>query len=409
MIRAHSAEADFDHCEGVFQEIALATAATIVVGQTSMDWEFFRLALYWIWFKISDINQLPGAPNIENPAKNCIEGLLEFSDRSSNVSIQLLPALSRTRSSLCYDGRDRIFAIRGLLDAFERLLVTPDYTLSVEEVYKATTVAWIKQYERLDILKIAMLQSSSSNFKMPSWVPDFSCQNSPDKIDYASVDGSSRATFIFDGDTLSVHGVRVAEIRKVGSSGSIKRSTDEELIHACRSWVKQVSLSEAYVAGGAMEDAFIEAIMCGRTKENAPANAGRTPSTQDCRDVLLATERLDGDRQDSTSDVADREVVLACFRRSAIGRAFFQTIEGYIGMCPESAKTGDIVVVMLGCRSPLILRPEPGNRAAFKVVGECYVSLISMSSILWLRRLFSLLCRCLLSVGDHSQRDFWAA
>ena len=49
----------------------------------------------------------------------------------------------------------------------------------------------------------------------------------------------------------------------------------------------------------------------------------------------------------------------------------FTTDDGYIGLAPIAAKPGDKVCVLLGCRTPLILRPCGDEY--HKVVGECYI------------------------------------
>lgn len=52
-------------------------------------------------------------------------------------------------------------------------------------------------------------------------------------------------------------------------------------------------------------------------------------------------------------------------------RAFLITREGHIGFAPQAARPGDEVCIILGCQSPLLLRPiHNGN---YEVVGECYL------------------------------------
>jgi hypothetical protein len=51
-------------------------------------------------------------------------------------------------------------------------------------------------------------------------------------------------------------------------------------------------------------------------------------------------------------------------------KSFFVTNDGYIGLGPPGATTGDRICVVLGCDVPLVIRPA-GSR--FVVVGACYV------------------------------------
>ena len=56
---------------------------------------------------------------------------------------------------------------------------------------------------------------------------------------------------------------------------------------------------------------------------------------------------------------------------SCLGRSFISTREGYIGLAPKTTKVGDIVCVLLGSSTPMVLRAtEDGH---YKVVGQCYV------------------------------------
>jgi hypothetical protein len=63
------------------------------------------------------------------------------------------------------------------------------------------------------------------------------------------------------------------------------------------------------------------------------------------------------------------EHVLAYIRHSCIGRTFFMTGEGIPGLGPLAAREGDIVAVILGCNSPMMLRP---TTEGYMVIGEAY-------------------------------------
>ena len=54
-----------------------------------------------------------------------------------------------------------------------------------------------------------------------------------------------------------------------------------------------------------------------------------------------------------------------------LGRVFFTTEAGFIGLAPKAARKGDRVHILLGCQSPMLLRPE--ETGTFSVVGECYI------------------------------------
>ncbi|PVH80079.1 hypothetical protein DL98DRAFT_572177 [Cadophora sp. DSE1049] len=360
----------------VFQEIALASSAVVVVGEYSIEWELFRLGVYWVWMMINSINRLPEAPNIENPRTNCLQGFLEVSDRNLTIQRNLLTTLHMTRRASCFDKRDRLFGIRDILYVDERQHIKPDYSLETEEVYTNTTVSLINSHERLYILKWCVLQCPPSDLKLPSWIPDFSFQGRPEAILSNQADGTAHSNHsIENGNVLIVHGVKVTEITQVVATESARHGADKEVVGVCRTWKQQLPSSTAYVTGSSMEDAFIEAVMCGKTQEIVPENSGVFPTTDSCKHVLLLGEEYEEfePRKIYVSDGPDRERVMAELRRTSRGRSFFNTAGGHIGMCPDSAQCGDVVVVMLGCEVPLVLRPQPDCVDNFQVVGECYV------------------------------------
>jgi hypothetical protein len=57
---------------------------------------------------------------------------------------------------------------------------------------------------------------------------------------------------------------------------------------------------------------------------------------------------------------------------SCQGRCLFRSVDGRLGLAPKTARAGDIVAVVLGLGTPLVLRPINDNK--FQVVGEAYYS-----------------------------------
>lgn len=54
---------------------------------------------------------------------------------------------------------------------------------------------------------------------------------------------------------------------------------------------------------------------------------------------------------------------------SLVGRRLFTTVSGFIGLAPETAQSGDVIAVVLGCNFPVVLRPCGDE---YRIVGECY-------------------------------------
>ncbi|KAK2035331.1 HET-domain-containing protein [Colletotrichum zoysiae] len=64
----------------------------------------------------------------------------------------------------------------------------------------------------------------------------------------------------------------------------------------------------------------------------------------------------------------------------SLGRRFFITRRGYMGIGPAGTKAGDSVVVLLGAQVPFVLRSRGLNK--YEVVGETYVSGIMKGEVL---------------------------
>jgi hypothetical protein len=70
-----------------------------------------------------------------------------------------------------------------------------------------------------------------------------------------------------------------------------------------------------------------------------------------------------------TSNPGDRFFVR--FQQVMQERCFFRTKSNLLGIGPKAMKHDDCVVVMFGCKVPLVLRPVVED--TYRIVGECYV------------------------------------
>ena len=58
---------------------------------------------------------------------------------------------------------------------------------------------------------------------------------------------------------------------------------------------------------------------------------------------------------------------------AALGRSFFKTSHGYMGLAPPDARSGDKVVLLDGTRIPFILRKTGSGKNTFKLLGESFM------------------------------------
>ncbi|KAF4629746.1 hypothetical protein G7Y89_g8396 [Cudoniella acicularis] len=55
-----------------------------------------------------------------------------------------------------------------------------------------------------------------------------------------------------------------------------------------------------------------------------------------------------------------------------LGRSLFTTHDGHLCLAPEGAQSGDLMMVLLGCLSLMVLRPSDHDHGGHQVIGEAY-------------------------------------
>jgi hypothetical protein len=155
----------------VVQEAYLAARATFIVGEMSLDWTLLQKP------------RLKGRGLFPLPNMKMLPGVLEWMDRQWAKDIDLLFALTTTRTCLATDPRDKVFAVLGLLDVpagFEA-----DYNLTHKEVLTLTAADLITSLNSLAVLCYA--EETPSRSSIPSWVPSWSSDSGvPLKAQFAA-------------------------------------------------------------------------------------------------------------------------------------------------------------------------------------------------------------------------------
>lgn len=83
--------------------------------------------------------------------------------------LTLLQDFSARRST---DERDKVYALQGIVTPDQRAMIEPDYTASVPEVYRATTISLIRQSGTLNVWCGDLARKSRQDIQ--SYVPDWS-------------------------------------------------------------------------------------------------------------------------------------------------------------------------------------------------------------------------------------------
>jgi hypothetical protein len=72
-------------------------------------------------------------------------------------------------------------------------------------------------------------------------------------------------------------------------------------------------------------------------------------------------------------DLEDARDALERIFRFLRSRRLMLTSKGHIGLGPHATRRGDIVVLLLGCNVPMLVRPVDSRPQHYKLVGGCYL------------------------------------
>jgi hypothetical protein len=186
----------------VFQEIGLATKATLFVGQDGIDWSLFMAALQWLWKILERLNEVFHDLKFEDLSGSGVGGLIYMSSSKYPRELGLRSLLVFTSRLDSSDPRDRLYAIRALVAPQDRKFITPDYSKSVEEAFRNFTLRFFQEAGDGFLLTRCSLRDASSKLQMPSWVPDFSATDLPNMIYGFGRD--SRISVVLNNESLTV-------------------------------------------------------------------------------------------------------------------------------------------------------------------------------------------------------------
>lgn len=295
------------------------------------------------------------------------------------------------------DGFDRLrFDLRGVkwkepVDAIyatlstqnaegKRLGVVPDYSLSPEKVFQDVATRIVQVQKDLSFLMTCELQSKTMR-ELPTWVPDWSSQIGTLEMEafwHASAWISAQAS-VSRGGTLRAAGILKATLTTTSSLDEIgtgMRPNKSRIIEVIRKMLP-TDLHQPYAGGGSLLEAYARAITFNRLGDQHEPLRQSIPSIGDAKAFLENFNNLAATPGDQTIDALPTPILRYIMNAgdAFIGRCFFTTDEGYIGLAPRDSRPSDTVCIMLGCRLPLILRRMKRTERSpqWQVVGQCYI------------------------------------
>jgi Heterokaryon incompatibility protein (HET) len=331
-------------------------------GSDVFDWDSLITGLHIV-------DKTINMDNAFNDAEGRARQLHNFhQDREGYLHVSFMAALAVIRTFNCRDPRDKVYSALGMAMDIVPGDFVPDYEKSTGEVYK-DVARWCltkaAEGHRLDFLGYVRRTYEGSHYvepgDIPTWTPDWRVKihlrplekykdpydKTSEKVYKAS--GDRRAQVRVAGGQLHVKGFVVDRITRVWMPCRKAFKVNPVPV---RSWFPD-NPDEKYFTGETMEEAFCRTI----TADNWRVNVDWDLLNSDRHD--LTPEQREGQKMMKT-DVAE----------ATIGRRFFETANGYMGLALGAAAVGDDVCLFLGGSVLYVLRKKEDG--PYEFMGECY-------------------------------------
>ncbi|OCL03691.1 HET-domain-containing protein [Glonium stellatum] len=290
----------------------------------------------------------------------------------------LLDVLARYRSRQATNARDKVYALLRLAQDFRDIVSTTstnpipiDYAKSVEEVYHDVAVFLLASSQRLDFLSHCRPKRNLAN--LPTWIPDWSdIATAPYPLRsalYTTTPSNSTATAQITVGRFTAQALLFDRIQALSATCTdADFSTLESAPPTFLRWQELALQSSRHD-----ETDFIRTILTDRFDGDRLDQHSLASITASFHAAAVRASATD-DASESAAGAtgfAERISFLGALRYACLGRRFFVSEKGTIGLAPAETEAGDVLVAFQGARVPFAVRMGEGGEDV--LVGECYV------------------------------------
>lgn len=379
----------------VIQEAVLATNLSVACGEETLSWQELDNATCFIWQ--SGLNLMEygddGSQTRSFYTAN-LSRLRNIIDLRREVAIgwSLLEILVFTREARATDPRDKIYSVLGLTSqtgaedpkGHPRLSreVRVDYKQSIEDIFISVAILLIERSpgaKGLEVLYAAGRRSQWSNLKLPSWVPDWSVDkqdilwwNAEESQYQAAKSSSAKLSVDVTKNYLTIAGKYIDVIKvldaNLSESEQSENPTNRYWLQEREFLLNREAIATQYSMYNAADitEPLWRTLIANRDSAFHPASPDIAQFFDDFRaglDHISMKGTVKQEHEMNHYKFAQLQKV------ALLGRRFFVSSKGYIGLAPEDSRVGDSVCVVFGGTLPIVLRPE-GDEFVF--LGECY-------------------------------------
>ena len=299
------------------------------------------------------------------------------------------------------DPKDKVYGILGLVDQGIANLVSPNYALTITEIFTDFAKAVIMSTGKLNLLTMSRV-GGKARLCLPTWVPDWTVtpivtSEMTNGVAFDACRGKEMQVS-FSGDRLVCQGFIIDEVDGLGYSGPKQEDgTNPYSVSARYS-------KNPYETKGLQRDAFCRTLVTGRNRIGRPAPESYaslldvpwngSDSTRANKTYIHVFHefrkknksfRFGGqDFESYFPQQADNSIHEAPTENwhqdgdpvaRAVdvlwGRRLMTTNKGYLGLASRATQQGDLICILLGCDVPAILRLD--GAGSYSWIGEAYV------------------------------------
>ncbi|KAM0215325.1 hypothetical protein ACHAQI_003109 [Fusarium lateritium] len=361
-----------------YQEILLANPTTCVVrlGGEEMPWPLFKDRAIFAFRK----KPPPGA--ILDPISYC-DNAVQFSIRATAREIDFrchgdwMGSIMLTMDYQCSDNRDRVFALRGLMQPKVARSITPDYTKSVREIFTSVCLDHLARLKDLEFLSLCNGHTS------PTWVADLGGSMGLSPTPTCAAGNSAAEAYLDEPGVLNVSGISCDELceepilipnRQAIPNRQIQ--TSEQHRQVIIDAVRTLSINDSTDDDDCLNK-LIMALICGSVLDYSaerlePSKTWSLYYLGDWRKRIR--QWLNGifvNKEDVESPKKTDREFLKALPWADTSNGCSRTRSGNFVRVPPAGRKGDIVAVFLGSKNVILLRPQEKPHT-FAVIGPCY-------------------------------------
>jgi hypothetical protein len=341
----------------VWQEVHLAADALLLCGDRSIRWEDVRSGVLCMGLK-------PRPGTVEWPAPEAAFSMCVVVVEENQPLISLL---HKTKEAICSDPRDRIYALLSFLDQAIRSRIIPNYNMSAQEVYQDAVLQHFEIGHRDGPRLLSTVEIQKDIPNRPSWVPRWDIPRATTRLYHSK---AALATLPSIGHlsaaTIEALGVYITKVSKVEQINISDDASQQAILNELRKLKEHVLPQHGQKHLSHSLFPFLETLTANYVAERHHPPYAWRPSTEDFQPFL----DIVFEDQGVNDLLIDR--ILRNIREFGRGRALCITTDRKLCLSPLGTRPGDIVIVILGCDSPMILRPTTPDCLQYWVVGEAF-------------------------------------